>query len=89
MNLLLLDLGAIWQQAQFSACQSGTTITGEEERSKRFSTVKKEEDIIVSFMNFHKFNSLEQLKAINRVRIGEENEVLNLVDYLTNTTVRE
>ena len=32
---------------------------------------------------------IEQLRAINRVRIGEENEVLNLVEYLTNTTVRE
>ncbi len=32
---------------------------------------------------------LEQLKAINRVRIGEENEVTNLIEYLTNSTVRE
>ena len=38
---------------------------------------------------YHINNFLVQLKAINRVRIGEENEVTNLIDYLTNTTVRE
>lgn len=30
-----------------------------------------------------------QLKAINRVRIGEEHEVTNLIDYLTNSSVKE
>ena len=30
-----------------------------------------------------------QLKAINRVRVGEEHEIQNLVEYLTNQTVRE
>ena len=44
---------------------------------------------------YHRMNKLysltivEQLKAINRVRIGEEHEVTNLIDYLTNSSVRE
>ena len=29
------------------------------------------------------------LKALNRVRVGEEEEITNLIDYLTNTTVRQ
>jgi hypothetical protein len=32
---------------------------------------------------------IETLRAINRVRIGEEEEITNLVDYLTNSTVRD
>ena len=30
-----------------------------------------------------------QLKALNRSRIGEEHEISNLIEYLTNTTVKE
>ena len=30
-----------------------------------------------------------QMKAMNRVRIGEEHEITNLIDYLTNASVRE
>ena len=63
-------------------------ITGEEELLKRFYTQTSAEDIIVTTFTFILL-IIEQLRAINRVRIGEENEVLNLVDYLTNTTVRE
>ena len=48
----------------------------------------KEGDIIVNLFSLIIF-IVEQLKAINRVRIGEENEVTNLIDYLTNSTVRE
>lgn len=29
------------------------------------------------------------LRGINRVRVGEEEEITNLLDYLTNSTVRE
>lgn len=47
----------------------------------------KEEDITVS--NILIIRSLDQLKAINRVRIGEEQEITNLLDYLTNASVRE
>ena len=35
----------------------------------------------------HRYNM--QLKAMNRVRVGEEHEVTNLIDYLTNASVRE
>ena len=34
-------------------------------------------------------NIIETIKAMNRVRIGEEEDISNLIDYLTNTTSRE
>ena len=48
MSPLLLDPGATSPQAQFSEFPSGTTTTGEEEPSKKFSMLMREEDIIVS-----------------------------------------
>ena len=87
MNRQLPAHGATYPLVQSSESQSGTTTTGEEEQSKRFFTLRKERDTIVIIILFNYFT--EQLKAINRVRIGEENEVTNLIDYLTNTTVRE
>ena len=86
-SLLPLDLGATSLPEPSLVSPSGTTITGEEEPSKRSSTLKREEDTIVS--QTLTLTCLEQLKAINRVRIGEENEVTNLIEYLTNSTVRE
>ena len=49
----------------------------------------REEDITVIFCLIILHLNVEQLKAINRVRIGEEHEVTNLIDYLTNSSVRE
>ena len=49
----------------------------------------KEEDTIVSHIKLIHSLIIEQLVAINRVRIGDEQEVTNLIDYLTNSTVRE
>ena len=85
---LLQDLGATSLPVLSSVSQSGTTTTGEEEQLKKFSMLMKEGDIIVNLFSLIIF-IVEQLKAINRVRIGEENEVTNLIDYLTNSTVRE
>lgn len=34
-------------------------------------------------------NTVETVKAMNRVRVGEEYEITNMVEYLNNTTVRE
>ena len=89
MSQWLLDLSAIWQQAQLLVSPCGTTTTGEEELLKRFFMLTSAGDIIVTTITLFILLIIEQLRAINRVRIGEENEVLNLVDYLTNTTVRE
>ena len=86
-SLLLLDPGATSPLEPSSVSPYGTTTTGEEELSKRSSMLMREEDTIVR--QTLTLTSLEQLKAINRVRIGEENEVTNLIEYLTNTTVRE
>ena len=52
---------------------------------RRFFTLKKGGDITVSL----ELLSIEQLKAINRIRVGEEHEITNLVDYLTHASVRE
>ena len=87
MSPWLQDHGATLPLVPFSESAYGTTITGEEGPLKRFSTLKRGEDITVRI--FLLMSLIEQLKAINRVRIGEENEVTNLIDYLTNTTVRE
>ena len=89
MSLWLLDLSATWQQAQLLVSRCGTTTTGEEELLKRFFMPTSAGDIIVTSITLFILLTIEQLRAINRVRIGEENEVLNLVEYLTNTTVRE
>ncbi len=32
---------------------------------------------------------IDTLKALNKVRVGEEEEISNLMDYLNNTTIRE
>ena len=85
---LLQDPGVTSLPVLSSVSQSGTTTTGEEEQLKKFSMPMKEGDIIVTLFSLIIFIA-EQLKAINRVRIGEENEVTNLIDYLTNSTVRE
>ena len=87
MNHLPLDLGAISQQVLSLEFQSGTMITGEEELLKKFFTLRSEGDITV--IHTVDIIYLEQLKGINRVRIGEEQEIVHLIDYLTNSTVRE
>ena len=89
MSQWLLDLSAIWQQVQLLVSPCGTMTTGEEELLRRFFMLMSAGDIIVTNITLCILLIIEQLRAINRVRIGEENEVLNLVEYLTNTTVRE
>lgn len=52
---------------------------------------KSEEDIIVNIkhINYIKFISIDTMRALNRMRVGEEEEVANLVDFLSETTTRE
>ena len=73
---------------QFLVSASGTTITGEEEQYKKFYNRKKEGDTIVTILFVHLI-LIEQLRGINKLRIGEEQEVSNLIEYLTNASVRE
>ena len=87
MSLSQQDRGHTWHPEQCWAYQSGTMTSGEEELSKRFFMLKREGDTTVILTADIIY--LEQLKGINRVRIGEEQEIVHLIDYLTNSTVRE
>ena len=87
MSLSQQDRGHTWHPEPFWAYQSGTMTTGEEELLKKFFTLRSEGDITV--IHTVDIIYLEQLKGINRVRIGEEQEIVHLIDYLTNSTVRE
>ena len=42
-----------------------------------------------NILSTHLTHIIVQLKAMNRVRVGDEHDVQNLVEYLTNQTVRE
>ena len=50
--------------------------------------LKKETDITVRLIGRSDYG-IVQLKAINRLRVGDEKEITNMIDYLNNSTVRE
>lgn len=71
----------------FSELLFGTMITGEEELLKRSCMMK----IIQDFTVIRWFNLcfIVTIKAMNKVRVGEEQEISNLMDYLNTQTIRE
>jgi hypothetical protein len=65
----------------------GTTTIGGEELWKKFYTLKTTQDFTVRDDISSSF--IVNLKAANKVRVGEEHDIGNLVEYLNTQTIRE
>lgn len=63
--------------------------TGEEEPCRKSWLLRKSRDTTVSNLIVLLYiTHLVQMKGLSKIRIGEEEEITNLMDYLKNSTTK-